>query len=389
MQPMSRSEIDRLLPELRAGRERLAVALVTMDTQDSGLAHLRTARLSGATLECWQRIAPRIDALWAGFSVLGAGLDNAAALRSKGPRPARAQLTELADLLSDPIEDETLPDEYRAATLVELCQRLEADCQRVRGDLADIGARLATAIERSERLERVLATAREAAGGTSPEWERHAAEVRAANSSAAGDPLGVDLDSPRVRAVSAALEALTARLTARAALRNGYPGRRAALEDALGALDNAERAARDAYARAAGKILAPGFPPATDSEPVLRRRLVTFDRLDLAALDEALPALERAVTAALDSAADRQKFAEGLLARRDELRGRLEAYRMKAVRTGRAERENVLAHFATAHALLWVAPCDLPAATRAVVAYQRSLLDGPLPLLDNPGGDAA
>ena len=386
MQP-SRGEIDGLLTELRGRRERIAAALVTMDTQDSGLAHLRTARLSGTTLEFWQRISPRIDALWAGFSVLGAGLDTAAALRSKGPRPARAQLTELTALLSDPIEDETLPDEYRAALLPDLCRRLEADCQRVRDDLADVGARVEAAIERSERLERTLADAREAAGGPTPEWERHAAEVRAATSSAAADPLGVDLDSPRVRAVSAALEAMTARLAARSALRSGYPARRAALRDALDALAGAERAARDAYARAAGKILAPGFPPATDGEPALRRRLVTLDRLDVSALDEALPALERAVAAALDSAADRQKLADGLLARRDELRGRLEAYRMKAVRTGRAEQDNVLACFTTAQDLLWVAPCDLPAATRAVVAYQRSLLDGPLP--EKTGGDAA
>jgi hypothetical protein len=57
--------------------------------------------------------------------------------------------------------------------------------------------------------------------------------------------------------------------------------------------------------------------------------------------------------------------------RRAELRGRFEAYRAKANRLGCAEHSDALALDASLRQLLWTKPCDLGAATRALVAYQR------------------
>jgi hypothetical protein len=151
---------------------------------------------------------------------------------------------------------------------------------------------------------------------------------------------------------------------------NAIAGRRAGLLDALAELAAAESATKDAYALATTKIHDPQLPHVVEQEPELRRRLESSDVTEL-------PAVEQAVAAALTSTTERRRFAEGLLERRDELRGRLEAYRMKAVRQGRSEHKKVLAGYATARTLLWTAPCDLPAATRAVVAFQRSLLDSP------------
>jgi hypothetical protein len=65
--------------------------------------------------------------------------------------------------------------------------------------------------------------------------------------------------------------------------------------------------------------------------------------------------------------------AEGLLARRTELRGRLEAYRAKAAARGLAEHDDLSTLYTRAHELLFTAPCDLRASTRALHAYQHAL----------------
>jgi hypothetical protein len=65
----------------------------------------------------------------------------------------------------------------------------------------------------------------------------------------------------------------------------------------------------------------------------------------------------------------------GLLDRRTELRGRLEAYRAKATRLGHAENPALSALHRAAHDVLFTAPCDLPEATRAVGRYQQAVLD--------------
>jgi hypothetical protein len=65
----------------------------------------------------------------------------------------------------------------------------------------------------------------------------------------------------------------------------------------------------------------------------------------------------------------------GLLDRRTELRGRLEAYRAKAARLGHAESATLSALHRAAYDVLFTAPCDLLEATRAVGRYQRAVLD--------------
>jgi hypothetical protein len=58
------------------------------------------------------------------------------------------------------------------------------------------------------------------------------------------------------------------------------------------------------------------------------------------------------------------------LARRDELSGLFDAYRVRAHATGRDADPQVVAAGTAAHDLLHAVPCDLPAAAAAVTAYQ-------------------
>jgi len=63
----------------------------------------------------------------------------------------------------------------------------------------------------------------------------------------------------------------------------------------------------------------------------------------------------------------------GLFDRRAELRGRLEAYRVKAARIGFAEDPELEQRHQEAQDLLFTAPCDLAAATRALNRYQQAI----------------
>jgi hypothetical protein len=92
-------------------------------------------------------------------------------------------------------------------------------------------------------------------------------------------------------------------------------------------------------------------------------------------LADDLVAVERAAAQARDRAAELRQLAEGLLARRDELRGRLSAYRAKAAARGLAEHPDLTELHAQARALLYAAPCDLRASTRSVHAYQQKLAE--------------
>jgi hypothetical protein len=125
------------------------------------------------------------------------------------------------------------------------------------------------------------------------------------------------------------------------------------------------------------KIADPGLPPLPSSVAVLRVRLGDLDGLRRqsrwAELVDAAAALEGQARRAAERARELRSAADGLLGRRDELRGRLDAYRAKAARLGYAEDERLTEAYGRARDLLYVAPCDLRGATRAVFAYQQAL----------------
>ena len=77
-----------------------------------------------------------------------------------------------------------------------------------------------------------------------------------------------------------------------------------------------------------------------------------------------------------DEVADIVRTACDRVALRDELRGRLDAYRAKAAALGRAEDLVLDDAYGRARDALYVAPCDLDEATRLTEDYQRSIRSG-------------
>ena len=116
---------------------------------------------------------------------------------------------------------------------------------------------------------------------------------------------------------------------------------------------------------------------------MLRARLAELDALrakqQWRRLADDVATVEATIARARERAAELVEAADGLLARRDELRGRLEAYRAKAAGTGSMRTTCWSRCTSAPTTLLFTAPCDLPAATKAVFAYQQTLSLGQPP----------
>ena len=196
----------------------------------------------------------------------------------------------------------------------------------------------------------------------------------------------------RLDQLAGAVTQARAQLDQIASVRDSYPQRRAALVAAIDQVEAAEAGVAAAYARAGEKIADPGLGPLPAAAVVLRARLTELDGLRDSArgprLSTDMSTVEAETQRARARAAELAALADGLLARRDELRGRLEAYRAKAVASGLAEDTRLAGLFSQAHDLLYTAPCDLRAATRAVYAYQSGLVSQSLVAPERSAVDA-
>ncbi|GAA3750604.1 hypothetical protein GCM10022225_38600 [Plantactinospora mayteni] len=184
----------------------------------------------------------------------------------------------------------------------------------------------------------------------------------------------------RLRRFEAEVAALTGRLAELTEVRDGYPGRTARLAAELDDLVTAAGETARTHALARDKIANSALPELSpDPTPALRAQFAQLDQVHRehrwSQVGRELAALERGVVDARRRMAESHEAADGLLRRRAELRGRLDAYRAKAGRLGLIEHPELSARYRQARDLLYTSPCDLSAATRAVVAYQRHLND--------------
>ena len=90
-----------------------------------------------------------------------------------------------------------------------------------------------------------------------------------------------------------------------------------------------------------------------------------------------LDLLDRELATATAGFKEAERAAVAAMAKRDELRGLLGAYKAKAARLGAAEDAILAERYDRARDLLWTAPCDLAAAEAAVAGYQQAVLGVP------------
>jgi hypothetical protein len=394
---ISRTEAHAALAGLGVAYDRIAAAMYAVDAHP-GLRLLKAGTLTGVTADRWRSLAPEVDRAWALFSALGDSLEQARAVYGRR-RLDTPEWTELERLLRGPVValgPDGLPVEAVAAggsplaapqlTVEALAQQLEARVAAVLGQLSEVEAAW-TAVASAyaavaEQTDAAVALAAEVGAVAAADPLRAAiAEVERLDRDdpLAAAPAGRLRDATRARldALAVAADRLRQELAELVRLRDGYPARRTALVSLLDAVAAAEQGVAAAQQRAIEKIANPGLGAVPAAAAVLRARVPALDRLALDAqwrqLATEMSTVEASATRARDRAGELTRVAEGLLARRDELRGRLDAFRAKAAARGYAEHDGLSVAYTRARDLLFTAPCDLRASTRAVHDYQQTL----------------
>ena len=373
---------------------RIAVALIELESHP-GYRLLATATLSGLTAERWAAARDVLAGLWQDFGTYQAVVSAAHTVRARRARPGDRELAQLHRLLVEPSIEVartvvSLPERRltgtaehtETITLEQLSARMDASfaqvselvvtCDAVHQALLDGLAPLADRLTAAQELAGALG-----AHGSDPVQvavTALASRIEDVGRVCATDPLS--LDGQQAVEVLATLEdevvTVSARLAELASVRDGWDGRLAELATALREIGQLQRQEQQARHRAQELIAEPGLLAPPDRLPVLRSRLAALTGLaGWPARAAAVVELQAAAGDAVSELRAAYELATTLEDRRAELRGRFEAYRAKASRLGQAEHPDALVLDASIRQLLWTKPCDLAAATRALVAYQR------------------
>ncbi|WP_163506649.1 hypothetical protein [Fodinicola acaciae] len=382
---MTREEIDRALKAQAAENVRLAGALLEMDTHP-GHQLLRDAALTGLTARRWSTASVEMAVLWAQFTAHRRLVEQAQRVRDRRIRPTPADLDEVARLLTTPVVEldadrlpvdgpgpvaetvglTTLVDRMNAsyAQVIDVLTAADRAWTAIAGHLDPLTMRL----HEAEQLATVL-------GAHRNEVERIAGLVGQIRRTGLTDPLGTDATA--LTELDADLDAIIADLTELDRVRRGFDTRLERLAFRLTELASARGEAGQLAATVRTKIADPGLEPLPDDYTDLRLRLEELRATRrpgrwqqlAAAADE----LELATADALTAVRQHIDALNGLLERRSELRGRLDAFRAKARQLGHAEDLDLTALHKAARDALYVAPCDLAVATVAVNRYSEAV----------------
>jgi hypothetical protein len=395
---LTKERADAALARLATDSDRIAESLVAMDAH-AGHQLLRGTTPTGLTAQRWTEASAAMAALWEQFATYRATLDRARAVRDRRSKPGDEELAELTELLTGPVVEldaKHVPIERRGLTgpahvveritLDQLLNRMQASFDLVTGVLAAAESAWSAVIGRLDPLDGELHAVSVLAESVAAGDKSVAAAVNRirrglerVREQLITDLLTVHRDDP-LPGLTTELAELRARLVELESVRATFDQRLAALDRTVSDVEGVEATARQTYAAVQEKIANPGLPEPTDHVSAgLRdrlRRLASGDAdADWQARAAEAAALDRATTAALRDARHALGAITGLLDRRAELRGRLEAFQVKAARLGFAEDLDLQTVHGDAQKLLFTAPCDLPAATRALNRYQQALQD--------------
>jgi hypothetical protein len=365
---------------------------------------LEGAALTGQTRDRWAVASAALATLWETFLAYSAVVDRIAALGTGSKRPSRKDLPELNELLTGgcvqlaaapvPLARRDLASPGRPAvtlaTAVAAMRRAFTEVAEVTSAVEAVWAAVAVPLDAAAAD---LARARPLADGLGAEVQAEFRDtenaVAAQRAAANADPLALWDPTPaagradagytdtaaadRLRERAAALAARVAQLDrVRQQARGRIDGLTAATAAARAARRDAVTARRDAATRIS---VLPPLPPEIAEPPLASLGALAADG-QWARLAAELDRCEAELaTASAQTAGVRQSAADAL-GKRDELRGLLRAYKVKAARLGAAEDPDLAARYDQAYGLLWTAPCDLAAAEAAVAAYQRAILEG-------------
>ncbi|WP_250035438.1 hypothetical protein [Paractinoplanes maris] len=366
-----------------------AIAANLVDLDDNpARKELDRSALTGPTATRWADATEALAELWEGYRLLTEVIARATRMRDKR-WPSDADRTRFAhEVLGESVHLSTkvvplaqrgllgVSQVHTTCTPAQLLSAMEAafatavDVATRAGEawdrLVPAAAEAASALETVRRLTRESGGSMTAIG----EADRRLALFTAA---LATDPLGVQ--ERDLAAVRTLIRRADAERTSAGELREALTQRLADAHRLAAEVDAATEEAHAAAEKAADR-----FPPheiAAVPPGTLRPDLVAIDALAAAGhwplISSRLAEWSRRARDRLAALRDGAARNAGLLATRNELRGRLDAYQAKALRHGLAEQSELSPLAAAAREALYVAPCELSAARRAVNAYQDAL----------------
>jgi hypothetical protein len=391
-------------------RDAIQTNLLELDAS-FGKQLLAGAELTGETKRRWDATAVTLATLWQVYSAYSAVVDQAAeaVTRHLGPRelaaltalltgrsvqlasgPAPLAGRDLADTGREELTLATAVARMRGAfaAVTEVVSAAEQVWTEVAGRLDAAAAELArvtpplAASLGDEALTGNLA----AAQGTLARlrdtlnsdplalWLGHSGQGRSGQGGAAVDTSEADRLRERVAAAAARVDELVR-------LRDDARRRIAEVAAAAATARSTREDAVTAWRQAAAKIAAGALPPEPADAADPSARLADLDTLLAGGrwtrLGSELDLLDRELAAATARFKEAERAVVTLMAKRDELRGLLGAYKAKAARLGAAEDPGLAERYDRARDLLWTAPCDLDAAAAAVAGYQQAVLEVP------------
>jgi hypothetical protein len=391
---MDRDEIDRTLRRLKGERERITKVLLELEAHQ-GYQMLKGTPLTGATQRYWIDIDGRMATLWKLFDAHGKVLEEAEELRARHPKPGQVQLAELTRLLTGtsvelvsgeiPLEERTLlgpTGEW--LSLDGVVERMTPMYEQTAGMVAtvdEVWSALLTRLGEVEEAARAVEALHASLGVREPDAERIAGQLLGVREAVRADPLSLSsggrADTRRIEEIGRELAAQRGRLEDAVRIRDEHDERVRGIEATIALVEAAEHEAVEAQDHVLAKIASPALPELPVLAAPLRDRLAALGALrgDGRWLELATRAaeLEQAAATALERARQTTGLITGLLDRRDELRGRLDAYQAKAGRLGLAEETDLTDLHQRAHDLLWTSPCDLRQATVTLADYQRAI----------------
>jgi len=393
---MTREQAAAAVAAATAERDGIQANLLDLDGS-FGKRMLAGAALTGESQRRWEAAAADLAALWETFTAYAAVVDKAAELLAAARRSSDRELAQVTTLLtgesvevtrSVPLARRDLTETGRSRLTLAAAVR---EMRRAFATVADVvaaaeGVWNATADGLSE-IGAELDDAKKQLGDTGDD---EAAGALAAAGDELGrlryllnaDPLalwqGGSADTARLDRLRKQAAAAAARAAEIARVRADAQRRITAAAASVSAAAAAFADAVAARDRAAARITAAELPPPPAETAGLDVRLAALDKLKAAGrwarLAAELDTIEAEAAAAGQRCQDVQRAAAALLGRRDELRGLLDAYQIKAARLGAAEDSELSKLYDEAHELLWTAPCDLAAAGAAVTRYQQAIL---------------
>jgi hypothetical protein len=393
---MTREQAAAAVTAATAERDSIQTNLLELD-DSFGKQMLAGAALTGESKRRWEAAAADLAALWETFTTYAAVVDQAAGLLAGARRSSDRELAQITALLTGASVEVTRSVPLARRDLTETGRSrlsLAAAVREMRRSFDGVGDVVAAAEsvwnETADGLSEIgaeLDAAKKQLGDTGDD---EAAAALAAAGDELGrlrdllnaDPLalwqGGSVDTARLGRLRKQAAAAAARAAEIARVRADAQRRIAAAAAAVSAASAAFADAVAARDRAAARIAAAELPPPPAEAVGLDVRLAALDKLKAAGrwgrLAEELGTIEAEATAAGQRCRDTQQAAAALLDRRNELRGLLDAYQIKAARLGAAEDSELSRLYDQAHELLWTAPCDLAAAAAAVTRYQQATL---------------